>query len=309
MEIRKVSAKEYKQVFPTPFSIFNSVDFSELNKEKVLHVHYLLFVDSKLRLGIILGETDNLLKAPFSASYGGFSFNSAVALRYYDEACKKLKEYGAQLGKQVFITLAPPLYDSLDNAKTFGALMRAGAEIVYANYNHHFEVSRFANYESILDSRIKNKLRQSLSYNLIFKKLNSKIPEDVERVYSVIRINHSERGNPLRMSLQNVLDTIKIIPADIFVVSNQECVDIASALVFHTSKYICQIIYWGDVPSYSYLKSMNFLSYKVFEYYYGTEIKSLDISISTEDGVPNYGLCEFKENIGCYATTRVSVIL
>lgn len=66
----------------------------------------------------------------------------------------------------------------------------------------------------------------------------------------------------------------------------------------------------GDVPSFSSLKSMNYLSYKVFEYYYNnTKVKILDIGISTENGIPNYGLCEFKENIGCTATTRFSLML
>jgi hypothetical protein len=44
---------------------------------------------------------------------------------------------------------------------------------------------------------------------------------------------------------------------------------------------------------------MNFLSYKIFEYYQSTGIPYIDIGHSTVDSVPNNGLCEFKESIGC----------
>lgn len=309
MELLRVSASEYKQVFPTPYSLFNSVEFSELNKEKCNDLHYLMFADKKKRLGIIVGEKDDSLRAPFSATYSGFSYNTAVALNHYDEACKLLREYVERLNKPLYITLPPPLYDGLDQSKTLGAMMRAGAKIQYIDYNHHFELSRFADYDSILDSKVRNKLHKSLDSGLKFEILNSKIDDDVARAYEVIRINHRERGNPLHMTLENVLETIKIIPADFFIVSNQEGIDVAAAQIFHTSRDTYQIVYWGDIPSFSHLKSMNYLSYKVFEYYFGKDVKRLDIGISTEKGAPNYGLCEFKENIGCYSTTRFSLIL
>lgn len=309
MEVIRVTSKEYKQFFPNPYSLFNSVEFSELNKLKCIDVHYLIFKDTKVRLGFIIGENDVCFKAPFSASYAGFSFNSVVNLMHYDEACLALKSYISALGKKLYITLPPPIYDLTDSSKLFTSLMRAGAIVNTIEYNHHFELARFKEYDSILDSKIRNKLKNSLNSGLRFEVLNSKNPAEVARAYEVIKINHIERGNPLHMSLQNVLDTINIIPADFFVVSNEDGIDVAAAQIFHTNKDIYQIVYWGDVPSYSYLKSMNFLSYKVFEYYYGKKVKILDIGISTEDGIPNYGLCEFKENIGCFATPRFSLVL
>ena len=311
MTIRRISAKEYKSLFPQPFSIFNSVEFAELNKGKCIDLHYLAFHESKTRLGIILGETDDMLLSPFSASYGGFSSNTAVPLQYYDEACLCLRDYTHSIGKKIRITLAPPLYDELDNVKTFRALMSAGANIESIDYNHHFNLSQFERYEELVDSKTRNKLHKSLTLGLQFHKLDSKNHDEVARAYEVIRINHIRRGHPLKMSLQNVLDTIKVIPADFFIVTDQEGTDIAAAQIFHTSPHTCQVIYWGDVPDHPQLHSMNFLSYKVFEYYYNahSSVKTIDIGISTEDGTPNYGLCEFKENVGCLATTRFTLTL
>lgn len=310
MEINKVTAKEYSQAFPKPWSLFNSVAFSELNKEKCIDVHYLLFRDSKLRLGMIVGEKEDGLHVPFSAPYGGFSFNSSTSVTCYEEACASLKEYAKQIGKPLFITMASLMYNSTDNVKLYKALVQCGAKVAYTDINQHFDVARFAHYEALLDSKIRNKLRNALSGDLTFTKLDSKNPDDVARAYEVIRTNHAERGFPLHMSLQNVLDTIRIIPADFFVVSDAEGHDVAAAQIFHAVYAINQVIYWGDVPSYSHLRSMNFLAYKVFEYYYNQgEIRILDIGTSSLHGEPNYGLCEFKENIGCEMTLKYTLEL
>ena len=131
---------------------------------------------------------------------------------------------------------------------------------------------------------------------------------DVERAYIVIKRNRQERGFPLRMTLQDVLATRKIINADFFVMS-YEGIDVAAAQVFHVAKDIAQVIYWGDLPQYSHLRTMNYFTYKVFEYYSQTNIQILDIGPSTEDGVPNYGLCEFKENIGCEVTLKHTLLI
>ena len=309
MEINKVTAIEYQQLFPTPTSAFNSVAFSELNKDKCIDLHYLVFRDTKIRLGLIVGEREDSLRVPFSATYGGYSFNNVIACRQYDDACRALSEFAQQMRKSLYITLAPPIYDITDNTKTFAALMRAGAKIVSIDYNQHFELSRFADYENILDSKNRNVVKKSLSLGLRFIHLDDTKVSDVARAYEIIRINHSEKGYPINMSLQNVLDTIRIVPADFFVVEDAKGCDLAAAVIFKTTKDIYQVVYWGNTYQSVPLKPMNFLAYNLFDYYYQRGVKMLDIGISTENGIPNYGLCEFKKNIGCFATTKYSLAL
>jgi hypothetical protein len=54
------------------------------------------------------------------------------------------------------------------------------------------------------------------------------------------------------------------------------------------------------------MKTMNYLSYKVFEYYANTEIKFIDIGPSTNNSEPNLGLADFKESIGCDINIKFS---
>lgn len=44
--------------------------------------------------------------------------------------------------------------------------------------------------------------------------------------------------------------------------------DVAAAQVFKVTEDVAQVIYWGDLRQYASLRTMNFLAYKVFKYYY-----------------------------------------
>ena len=49
---------------------------------------------------------------------------------------------------------------------------------------------------------------------------------------------------------------------------------------------------------------MNVLAYRLFEYYSKRDIDIIDIGPSSIDGVPDYGLLEFKESIGCSVCSK-----
>ena len=42
----------------------------------------------------------------------------------------------------------------------------------------------------------------------------------------------------------------------------------------------------------------------IFKYYSSTHFKLVDIGISTENSVPNYGLCDYKKDIGCKCSVK-----
>lgn len=308
MEIQRIDSSEYKTYFSSPYHIFNSVQFSELNKDKCSDLHYLVFKDSKMRFGIILGEKGECLCSPFSAPFGGFSFNKNEKIEYWEQAVALLKEYGKNVNKQIRISLPPAVYNPTIVSKSVNAFMRGGAVVDYMDLNYQFEVSSFADYEKNIDRSARKNLHNSRKIDFVFQQLDSNNEADVARAYNVIKQNREERGFPLRMTLQAVQDTVKVVPADFFVLTYND-IDVAAAQVFHVSTDIAQVIYWGDLPEYAELRVMNYFTYKVFEHYYSKGLKILDIGPSTENGIPNYGLCEFKENIGCSVSLKYTLLL
>lgn len=308
MEILELSSKEYGQVFVRPLHVFNSMEFSELNKHKCDGLHYLVFKDSKIRLGIVLGERENVLCSPFSAPFGGFSYLRSVDIEAYVNAVNCLKQYAIEHNMSVRVSLPPPFYDETHISKSFSAMLLGGARILYADLNYQYRLESFEDFEENLERNARKNFHNALKSSFVFERLEGGNLKDVDRAYEVIRKNRASKGFPLRMTIQDVLDTIKVVEADFFVMS-YEGVDVAAAQVFHVAEGICQVIYWGDLPEYSRLRVMNYFTYKVFEYYSDKSLRVLDIGPSTEKGIPNYGLCSFKESIGCEVSLKYTLEL
>ena len=277
MEIKEVDSKLYDKSIPIPFHVFGRADFNALNADKCDQVYYLLVKDSKIRLGLILGIRNKQGYSPFSAPFGGFSVvNADVRLQIIDEALILLKQWVADKGiKSLQITLPPFLYGSSFVAKMNNCFYRAGFQLVQNDLNYSFDLNNFdQHYTELIWRNARKNLNIALKNDFTFK--IAKTPEEKLLAYQVIQENREARGFPLRMTWDQIQETVKVIHADFFIVQQAAGKAIAAAMVFHVAEKIVQVVYWGDLPDFANLKTMNFLSYKVFEYYKSKEIRIID---------------------------------
>jgi len=305
MEIIEVSAEEFKSIIPNPYHIFGSAPFVELNADKAEDVYYLLFKDSKYRLGLTGGVRGSSFYSPFSAPFGGFVFlNDDVRISILDEAITSLLEWAKD--KQLIsfhLTLPPPVYNESFISKQVNALYRKKFDISNIDLSYSFNLDNFSEtYPSSIWRNARKNLKIAFENELLF--VECKNNEEKKLAYDIIRKNREARGFPLHMSWEQVLKTTQLIPSGFFLVKDSQGRAIASAVIFHVAVKIVRVIYWGDLPGVTHLKTMNFLSYKVFEHFKAQGIQTVDIGISTENSVPNHGLCEFKESIGCDINTK-----
>lgn len=298
MEILEVTPEVFDATFPNPIHIFNSGTFSKLNESRFETVYYLIFKDTKTRLGIILGWKDQILLSPFSATFGGFEFVSEeVKLYQIDAAIQSLLDW-ASVKKYIGIKIIPPPFFYKEDflTKVTNCMYRAGFETQNMELNYHFETANFSdNYQQNIWYNAKKNLKKANSFGLVFEKLDA---NQGKLAYDIIAQNRSERGFPLRLTWEQLENTNAVIPMDFFLVKTTK-ETIGAAIVYHIAPSVVRIIYWGDLPKFSEYKTMNFLSYHLFSYYKEQGIKMIDIGHSTVDSVPNNGLCEFKESIGC----------
>lgn len=303
MTITEVSTHEYAERMERHPHVFNTPAFAALNAHKADAVRYLLFGDNgKTRFGLILGERGGKLLSPFSAPFGGFSVNRGQSLGKIDEAVVSLAEYAKKERKNIRITLPPQIFAHNLTASCINALSRH-ARLLHVDLDYYFPMSKFAGYTDALDRNARNKLRQAEKNEFEFIAVERGDLDGLRRAYGVIRRNRAEHGYPLRMSLDDVEATVNIVPADFFILRHGG-EDVAAAQIFHVAEGIAQVIYWGDLHAYSHLRTMNYLAYRIFEFYSHECLRVLDIGPSTEDGEPNYGLCEFKTGIGCDVTPK-----
>lgn len=298
MEILEVEPQYYDEIFSKPNHIFNTAVFNNLNKYKCEKIYYLIFKDSKIRLGIILGMKDDVLNSPFSAPFGGFQYlNEDVGLNQIDVALKCLDNWVIlNQFKGLKIIQQPLFYDANFLSKAQNCLFRAKYKNCTLDINYQFPTFKLNDdYFTTIWYNAKKNLKRGLKANLIFEKLKN---SEGKIAYDIIAENRKQKGFPLRMTWEQLKETTDIIPTDFFVVKKNSD-QIASAIIFHVQQKVVQVIYWGDLSQFSENKTMNFLSYEVFKYYKEGHIEIVDIGPSTENSVPNEGLCLFKESIGC----------
>lgn len=307
MEILEVSADAYAEALPKPSHIFNSASFNVLNAGKCEQLFFLLFKDSKIRLGIILGARNKMLHSPFSAPFGGFeATGNDTKLQQIERSVLALERWAsAKNFTGVRMVLPSFFYNSNLLNKVYSCLTRLNFERTNTDLNYHFSTDKFTeNYAKEIWYNAYKNLKRSQVAGLTFEELGAR---DGEKAYKVIALNRSSRGFPLRMSWEQVAATGEVVDIDYFIVKKDQH-DIAAAIIFHVAPNIVQVVYWGDLPEYSEFKTMNFLSYHVFKHYKDKKVKIVDIGPSTENSRPNYGLCEFKESIGCDIVIKTEFI-
>jgi hypothetical protein len=308
MEIIEAGCKEYEAIFPTPYHIFNSAAFNVLNQDRCEKVLLLVFKDTKYRLGLIAGVKNNELHTPFSAPFGGFSFvREDISIAQLETGVDKLVEYAATKGfKNIHYTMPPLFYHETMNGKLLNILHRKGFQLSAIDLNYQFNLQKLtADYEMNIWHNARKNLR--ISFKQDFEFIECQSEEGKLAAYEVIKENRRRKGFPLKMTWEQVKKTAELVKADFFLLKKDN-ENIAAAQIFHVATGIVQVIYWGDIPDFAQYKPMNYLAYQVFTYYKDKGFAFADIGPSTENGLPNYGLCEFKESIGCDISPKFSFI-
>lgn len=306
MIIEEVTYKDYCSKVSAKI-FFNRPEFNFLNKDKVDSLRYFLFKDKKYRFALCVGQRENFWYAPFSAPFATFvNLRDDWSILQLEDAVKVFNEFIINNSVRYVKFILPPafyaesLVSSLQNI-----FLRSGYSVKYQDLNFSLKLNKnFLNsYVKLLPSNGRKNLNSALNNNLNFNQC--KTVEDKKIAYNIIKANRKLRGYPLKMTWEQVCATINLVDNDFFIVTHDN-ESIAAAIVFHVKDDIVQVIYWGDIPEFSSLRPTNFLAYKLICYYSEKNFKYIDIGPSTEFGMPNYGLCDFKRSIGCQINSKVT---
>lgn len=306
MEIVELTGKEYNNMIHDNIPVFSKLEFLELNRDKVDKIHFLAGKDKKIRILLAIGEKDGEWRAPFSAPFSNIIIvKKDTSIEYLWEFITLLVSYvKTNNGKLISIYMPADIYGAQDNSRIYNALLGNGFNIEYVDVNYSFDLDSFDldGYEQLMHYNARKNLRIAMSCDNRF--IRCETQKEKEEAYDIIKINREARGFPLRMTKEQVMATIEVVNHDFFLVKNNETT-IASAIVYRLTSKIAQVVYWGDVPGVGQYKPINFMSYNLVKYYKELGYQILDIGISTENGIPNYGLCNFKESLGCIPSTKI----
>mgnify|MGYP000799074405 CR=1 FL=1 len=300
MDVIEVTLKDYGACFPTTAHVYDSVPFIELNRHKCEHLACLLFHDGTIRGGMVAGLRDGVLHAPFSAPFGGIEWTRRQSVRCVDAVVEALGRYAAEKHLPVSIIFPPMVYSVGMPAAIAGALSRNASCTVSHDLSYHINLPEYGGQS--LTAKGRSRLSNSFKASLDLCRLSGN-EADIRRVYALVKANHDAKGYPVKMSVEEVIATSRIVPADYFVLQSGG-LDLAGAQVFHSAPGIVQLIYWGDIPGHGLSGVMNRFAHELAVHYRSQGLRILDFGPASLDGVPDYGLCEFKTNVGCEVSLK-----
>lgn len=315
MKATRTSPSEYARYFPDPSVAYNTVEFSELNKGKCLDVHYLLLTDDggKVRLGITLGLCEDGLKAPFSAPFGCIEETRPQQISYYLEAVDALRDYGAELQCGIRLTLPPSIYSRNSHIeKQHMAALTRGVTQPYSDCNYVRPLSCGADVLADLSRHARKCYRAAYRSGLSYRVTEALAPVALEEAYSIVRHNHQAHGYPVHMSMEQIEATLRCFGArvrgEVFIVSCGND-NIAASINYIHAGGIVQPVYWGHLVDTGYLRPMNYLAVEMARHYASRGFAWLDQGTSSLHGIPNYGLCRFKESLGYELLTKPTLLI
>lgn len=308
MEVIRVTKEEYEKIVPEREVFFNEPEFCDLNKDKVEEVHYLVIVkDNSYRFGLIAGVADGVMKCPFSAPYSypvEIRANSKVA--DVDEAVEALDKYCIESGiKEIRFIFPPLLYNEHLLTAWISAFYRNKYEVLNLDLNYSVDLEAFDE-ETFMDqlpSKGRKHLKKALKSNMEI--VTCETEEDMKQAYDIVYINHAAKDRPVRMTFEQLMATMKLVYHEAFIVK-LDGVGICTQIFYQTNKHTVQCIYSGFLPEYTNSGAMNLLTYHTICHFSKMGYKVLDRATATEETIPNYGLCDFKESVGCKRSIKYS---
>jgi hypothetical protein len=295
----KCNLNEYKKVvnenqLSKNDLLFSSLSFNELNQDKCefIYVHY------NKKMAMIFGMRDSQLIAPFSAPfayprYASDHIKYSHVLSFYSELISKFKD--KKEVKEIKISLPPSFYNNSLISKLSLGLQCLNFKSLYRDINSHIDLKKFD--IDLLPSSTKNSIK--VSNKNMNKLIVADSIDDKKRAYRIIKQNREMKGYPLRMTWEQVSETTKeVVKADFFI-STINGEDSSAAIVFHINHEVMQVIYWGANELGEQNNAMYYLPFELIKYYKNKSYKYLDVGPSSECGIVNHGLNDYKQMIGC----------
>jgi hypothetical protein len=307
MKVEEIDSIAYSRIFPKSYIPYNTVEFNILNSNKCEKVEFLLLQEDKVRIGLISGIKNSIMYSPFSAPFSSFSFSEEnVTNGLILKALDALELYSLESNRSSMrFTLPPSVYNEHLISKLIYCFYKSSYSAIVDD-NHFFYSDDFVKYEEgAVKKGVKYNLKVAERSGLSLKKAGTF--QEFSTAYDIIASNKESKGRPLRMTFRQLEEMQKLVDVDYFLVYCND-LPIASAIIYVYSPKIAHIIYWGDMPGNSCYYPMNYLARGVFKYYRDKGIETIDLGTSSENGEPNLGLSNFKEIIGCTASTKFTFI-
>ncbi|MBD2725717.1 hypothetical protein H6G96_05130 [Nostoc sp. FACHB-892] len=286
--------------------IFNTSDFFYIHQTDRAFYFQLCKKNSEIVLGTIhfTEIASDLFKSPAKGTFGGFVIQENIEFNIYEQFIITINNYLWRIGaKKVEVIMPPMCHNTSLFSLTYNIMIRLG----YAVTNHEL------NYDLVVDDRCfsakinhgnRKRLNKCLREGLTAKELDYSV---YDQAYSIILENRIRRGFIFSMNYEQILKMVYTFPEKIkfFGVFNKDVI-VCSSICVVINPFILYVYAWGDIDNMQNYSPITLLANYIYEYAQKKAFQLIDLGTSTVLGEPNIGLMQFKKNLGCQESLKLS---
>jgi hypothetical protein len=263
-------------------------------KTKQAHARFTLFVE----------ETKGF--SPCRGPFGSIEFNSQLPVQHLDAFVEYINAFAREIGlQQLAIKSYPFCYQPESSALLSAALLRQKYQLLYTDINYHLPVTQ-KEFTNGLHLSEKRRLQKCIEKGLVFIE---EADPDLPLIYKLIVDSRTRKGYPVSMSFDDFSQLFDDFPGiyKVFTVRDKQTIAAMTVGVYINQK----ILYYflpAHLAAYDAYSPMVLLMQGLYIYCQNNHVELLDLGISTDKSVPNYGLMRFKQNLGASVSLKLSFV-
>lgn len=296
----------------THLSIFSTEAFNALNLAAGQRLRRLDHLVEGRLVGSLVGVVEgDEFHSGHSAPFGGPDFvRDAETARLVGEtltaAVARLESEGI---RRVRIKARPAFYSGSEASVQF-ALLNLGFAVERCELNFHIDLEGIADADAYV-ARLRSPARRALRHAMQepFALTQARTEGEWARAYGVLAENRRAKGRRLALSLDYVRRVRDALPGRVraFLLTHGgwPC---AAALLYRVAPGRELVVYWGDAGHELPRSPMNLLALRLVEVALADRVRTLDLGISSVDGVPDQGLIQFKRSVLARESLRLDLV-
>lgn len=270
---------------PDGWIFFNAVDESE---------HVLACISIHLENGIASSPR----KAPFGSIEFVPNLAPKVLYDFISFILEEVKKIGAQ---KIFFKNPPASYNQSQQSLLTTFLLNHGFSVQRAEIGAVIPVTN-ANYTSLLSDWEKRKLKQAKLEELSFEETDT---YQLSAIYTFIEKCRAGKGYKLSMSLAQLEALQNTFPNALKLFASRKQNElVAACIALEVSSNILYTFYYDHAEVFARCSPVVFLMEGVYSYCQHRSYTLLDLGTSNLAFQPNFGLLDFKLNLGGQPTSK-----
>ena len=290
-------------------SIFNTPEFFKLHRGNNAFYFQLCMGDPAIPIGVAhFCETEaGHFRSPRRGTFGGFEFSRSVRIEVLEAFVDQVEKAVVASGAASIEILEPPTaFDPAKSALLANVLHRRGYTCAVPDLAFLLAV----NGEDSIWQKLKPSRRQRINRcrreGMTVAELG---PDSYRQAYEVIVKNREVKGFPVTMSFDSIVQMTEVFPGKLtFFGVFKDGAMIAASICVNVNPSVFYVFYWGDLPGYERSSPVSLLAEWIYDHARRQGFRFIDFGTSTKDGVPIYGLMNFKKEIGCFPSLKPAYV-